>query len=154
MNTVELLKELGLNKASEKVEKTGLLKNKLMVAYEHFRVVDPKIVERFQVELRKKTEKKNKTNGYTTYDKLVFIPLKDYSEVPPQHALESLAHAKQFKAGGVVLFDEFEVAKIETITERPDPIIFGRIDGSPDRFFVCQWDDDVKIEDILRENEG
>jgi hypothetical protein len=36
----------------------------------------------------------------------------------------------------------------------PDPIIFGRIKGSNNRYFVAQWDDDVKIEQILRADEG
>jgi hypothetical protein len=46
-------------------------------------------------------------------------------------------------------FDSFEIAKIQWKREIKDPILFGRIDGCPDRFYVSQWDDDVRIEDIL-----
>jgi hypothetical protein len=35
------------------------------------------------------------------------------------------------------------------VKEVIDPIIFGKIDGCTDRFFIAQWDDDVKIEDIV-----
>lgn len=187
----EMLKELGLDKASERLEQKQSLKDKLMVAYEHYRVVTPEIIERFQVALKEKTKsitstcyrcfgkgkeecfsgedketmikeaKKSKikakdcgycqnTGAYSlVYDTLVFVPLKEYPDSPPPDCLLDLRKAHEFKC-----FDEFEVAKVKTVEERPDPIIFGRITGSEDRFFVTQWDDDVRIEDILRENEG
>ncbi len=148
METVELLKELGLEKASENVQGKIDLSMKLTIAYEHYRVVTPKIIERFQDELKRKTKKKL-SHGGISYDRLAFVALKDYAEVPPEHALLALKEAKKRNC-----FDYFEVAKVETVEERPDPIIFGRVDKSPDRFFVTQWDDDVRIEDILRANEG
>jgi len=40
------------------------------------------------------------------------------------------------------------------VTVVPDPILLGRITGCENRYFIAQWDDDVKIEDILKENEG
>lgn len=58
------------------------------------------------------------------------------------------------KAQKLKCFDTFEIAKIEAVEERKDPIVFGCITGCPDKFFIAQWDDDVKIEDILTESEG
>jgi hypothetical protein len=58
------------------------------------------------------------------------------------------------KAKDMGCFDYFEVAKVETVEVRPDPIIFGGIEGCDDKFFITQWDDDVSIEEILNENEG
>lgn len=78
------------------------------------------------------------------YDKLRFTALAEYDKVPPEACLAQLEVAVQRNC-----FDSFEVADIETIVERPDPIIFGRIKGSEDRFFITQWDNDVDINDIL-----
>jgi hypothetical protein len=83
------------------------------------------------------------------YDRLVGYPIEEYSEVPPMDCLMDLKTAKDRNC-----FDTFEVAKVESVVERPDPIIFGRIEGCPDRFFITQWDDDVSIEQILQENVG
>lgn len=169
MNT-ELLKELGLDTAAQKIDKGQNLKKKLAIAYEHYRFVSPDIFDRFQKQLCEKTKKvevacpkcknhslKKKICGYCqmtgaqsmTYDKLAFVDIKDYPEVPPPDCLMDLKKAKDLKC-----FDKFEVAKVETVEIRPDPIIFGLIDNCVDKFFVTQWDDDVKIEDILREGEG
>lgn len=79
-----------------------------------------------------------------TYDTLRFTALKDYDKVPPEACLAQLEVAVKREC-----FDEFEVADVETVMERPDPIIFGRIKGSSDRFFVTQWDNDIDINDIL-----
>jgi hypothetical protein len=54
----------------------------------------------------------------------------------------------------VCVFDTYEIAHIQSIVERKDPILFGCITGCADKFFIAQWDDDVKIEDIINENEG
>lgn len=183
--TPELLKELGLDKASAKVEKKVTLKKKLAIAYEHFRFVEPHIFERFAAELKVKTKRilencpkchgKGKMKEQfdltdlstlsqqmkhcyycqgtgarrMTEDTLIFMKLADYPEVPPPDCLLDLKKAKDMQC-----FDEFEVAKVETIESRPDPIIFGLINGCQDKFFITQWDDDVSIEEILKKNEG
>jgi len=175
---VEQLKELGLNSAAEKLETCQTMTRNLAVAYEHYRVVTPEIFNRFSEALKKKTmEVVSKcTNcqgkGFVkqgirnnllpcfechrhpgaeeiSYDTLAFIELDKYTEIPPPDCLLDLKKAQDLKC-----FDEFEVAKIESVHVRPDPIIFGGIKGCVDKFFITQWDDDVKIEDILKENEG
>lgn len=147
MNSAELL-ELGFSKVGNKLKDKEDLKRKLAIAFEHHRVVTPGVVERFQKQLRKKTEAVDKY-GRTSYDTLAFCKIAEYGEVPPVEVLGKVKEAMALKC-----FDYFEVAKVETVQVRPDPIIFGRIKGCDDRFFVAQWDNDVKIEDILMANEG
>jgi hypothetical protein len=146
--TPELLKELGLDKASDTLTKKISLKRKLLIAYEHYRFVEPHIFDRFQEEIKAKTLKK-KDGWYDSYDQLVFIPIKEYGEVPPPDCLLDLRKAKEMNC-----FDTFEVAKVQTVEHRPDPIIFGCIEGCVDKFFITQWDDDVSIEQILKDSEG
>ena len=172
MNTKEL-KELGLEKAAQRIDERREFKRKLAIAYEHYRVVTPGIFERFETALHDKTKKieevcrkcKNKNTLTSkvkncswcqgtgaeryTYDKLSLSPLKEYPELPPPDCLLDLKKARDLNC-----FDTFEVGKVETVEVRPDPIIFGVINNCDDRFFITQWDDDVKIEDILKEGEG
>lgn len=148
-----LLKELGFKTAAEGLEFKKEQGRKMLVAYENYRFVTPEIFERFRKELRKKTEKQvSQGQGWgpvTTYDQLAFISIDKYSEVPPMEVLNAMKEAKERGC-----FDYFEVAKIETVEVRPDPILFGGIKGCKDKFFVAQWENDVKIEDILKDNEG
>lgn len=130
----ERLKRLGLDSASDKLVKAKELQRKLAIAYEHYRFVRQEKIDAFNVKL----SKDGKMLGFTS--------LKDYGQVPPDAVLEALEHAQSREC-----FDSFEVAHIVKV---PDPILFGRINNCPDRFFISQWDDDVKIEDILTEREG
>lgn len=155
---VELLKELGLDAAANKLGKKLDLKRKLLIAYEHFRFVEPQIFFRFAKELKEKSYKVEQHDRYAkteTWREVVFVHLKDYSEIPPADCLMDLKKAKDMGC-----FDYFEVAKVEEVTRYsdtrplPDPIIFGCIKGCVDKFFITQWDNDVSIEEILREKEG
>lgn len=146
------LSELGFTAAAAKVNTDRALARKLRIAFEHFRVVEPDKIQRFQQELRDRTikdEGKNQWGTIQRYDSLKFTPIEKYPNVPPIEALQELRKAKAFEC-----FDRFEVATIESVKIVPDPIIFGVIDGSLNKYYICQWDDDVKIEDILREDEG
>lgn len=141
------LMELGLETAAKELSAKKLLKKKLTVAYENYRFVTPDVVSRFNSEVGKRTRKEFKDRY--TYDHLVFIPLRSYRQVPPKDVLEAIRTAKERGC-----FDYFEVAKIESVEVRKDPIVFGCIEGCSDRFAVAQWDNDVRIEDMLKENEG
>lgn len=155
---VDLLKELGMEKAAAKLETAMDLKKKLLVAYEHFRFVSPEILNRFQTQLKEKSLRIERHNQYQTTEywrQMQLTPLKDYKEIPPPDCLMDLK-----KAQGRKIFDSYEVATVVEVshytdtTPIPDPIIFGLIDGCQDKFFITQWDDDLKIEDILKESEG
>lgn len=151
------LEELGFALAADKVKKDRELARKLRTAFEHFRVVTQEQLNRFQVDLREKTfrvEGKNRHGDITSYSRLVFTPIEHYQKVPPKFALNDLRKAKALGC-----FDRFEIATIEIVRNIPappvpDPIIFGLIDGSNNKYFVTQWDKDVSINDILREDEG
>lgn len=148
------LKELGFETASQILAEKKIRAKKLMVAYEHYRFVTSDLIDKFNSDLKRKTYKeanidKNGTYSYPTYDMLKFQAIRTYTEIPPANVLEDLKLAKSRNC-----FDEFEIAKVQSVEVRPDPIIFGRIHGCADRFFISQWDNDVKIEDILQEGQG
>ena len=146
MDTIQL-KKLGFKKAVNDIEQGLELKRKMTIAYEHFRYVKQEKIDAFNAKLRKETEE---TKDYSTiYDTLQFTLVADYGSVPPAEVLEKVEEAQKLGC-----FDIFEIATVKSVEERKDPIIFGRINGCPDRFFIAQWDDDVKVEDILDENEG
>lgn len=142
------LEELGLDQAAANAAYAQRQSKKLMIAYEHYRFVSPGVVDRFKEALKKKTLKGSKY-GASTYDTLNFTSLQYYPQIPPREVLDALRQAKERGC-----FDLFEVASIETVEVRPDPILFGQVMGCQDRFFIAQWDNDVRIEDILKENEG
>lgn len=174
MNSKELI-ELGFESAGTNLKQKEDMKRKLTIAYEHYRFVTPANIDRFQAALKEKTEQKIKCtrcngtgklpessftkqtcyrcNGTksegSSYDTLKIQPISSYPKIPPQDVLDAIKIAKERGC-----FDYYEVAEVKTIEVRPDPIIFGGVNGCQDRFFIAQWDNDVKIDDILKENEG
>lgn len=146
------LEKLGFKKIASELKEKEDMKRKITIAYEHFRYVKQEKIDSYNEKLKKQTEKREGKQGvnlYLVYDKLSFTPIADFRQIPPQETLDKVEKAQE-----IGCFDTFEVCKIESTREYKDPIIFGRIKGCPDRFFVAQWDDDVKIEDILSETEG
>ena len=136
--TNDRLGKLGFKTAVKEISR----QQRLVTAYEKYMFVMPDKIEAFNEKLRKETLREDK-NAYH-YKKLVFIPIEQYDQIPPEHVLDQLD-----KAVADGCFDRFEVCKIDWIKEVKDPIVFGRIDGCSDYFFIAQWDDDIKIEDIL-----
>lgn len=140
------LRKLGFTAAANEIDAKESLRRKLSLAYEHFRYVTPTVLDRFQQELRTKTER-GKRGVNLHVDQLVFDPVATSRRIPPADVLAKMDDAKKLGC-----FDDFEVAHIQTVDE--DPILFGVVRGCPDRFFIAQWDNDVKIEDILKDGEG
>lgn len=160
METIELLQELGMVKAVENTTKRIEQSRKLHLAYQNYAFVPQEAVDRFNKKLREKTEviydkktgevrKKVDLKKYNevVYDSLVFKKLADYGEVPPVEVLRDVK-----KAHDLGVFDAFEVAKVESVREVVDPIVFGKINGCTDLFMIAQWDNDVKFEDLQKEN--
>lgn len=141
-DTADRLEKLGFKNASANLKTLENKKRKLAIAYEHYRFVRQEKIKAFNEKLKAKTLNKT-TYAYQT---LAFTSIDQYTEVPPDHVLEKLGEAQE-----VNCFDSFEIAHIREVK---DPILFGRINDCSDRFFIDQWDDDVKIEDILMPNEG
>lgn len=143
--TQDRLARLGFKSAAAKVKTAVETKRKLAIAYEHYRYVTVEKMTAFQEKLRKESYARS-ANGRNRWKELAFTPLHAYTETPPSHVLDSLEKANERKC-----FDKFAIAHIVNVE---DPILFGYIDGCTDHFFIDQWDDDVKIQDILKENEG
>lgn len=141
------LRDLGFETAANQCLVKRELARKLRIAFEHFRVVEPEQIARFNQELAKKT---NVATTYgNTYQTLRFTKVESYPNVPPVDVLEKLREAKKLNC-----FDTYEVATIESVVQVPDPVLFGVIAGCQNKYFIAQWDNDVSIEDILRPEEG
>lgn len=141
------LKRLGLTAAAAVIHDASQLSAKLKIAYERYRFLTPTAIQKFQDKLR--AEQVTDEKGVRIYKQLRFTALESYPKIPPDHVLAALMQAKE-----VGCFDTFEVVDLETITVLPDPLLLGCITGSEDKFYITQWDDDVKIQDILQADEG
>lgn len=147
-NDVEVLsklEKLGFTRAASELKLLAVKKRKLAIAYEHYRFVRPEKIEAFNAKLKAET-KTGKEPFSAEWKTLEFTPVYNYESVPPDDAMAALETAQDYKC-----FDAYEIASIKKVK---DPILFGRINDCPDRFFIAQWDNDVKIEDILMPNEG
>ena len=129
-----LLLELGMDKVAEKILKKGFGKKKLLQAVQDYRYATGEDLDEFNKDMKQ-------------YGKeLVVVEIKDYTNVPPDHVLESLKEAKDKEC-----FDSFHIAYIRKVK---DPILFGKIaDFKNIYFFIDQWGSDVKIEDIIGTDE-
>ena len=144
-NKIDRLNRLGFKEAAFLVREKSARSRKLMIAYEHYRFVRDERITEFNAELKKKTIK-GKEPYDATWQVLQFRPIEDYRGAPPEDVLDLLEVAQERKC-----FDAFEVAHIAQVK---DPILFGRVSGCTDRFFIGQWNDDVKITDLIKDNEG
>jgi len=144
-NTEDLLEKMGFTLAASKIKTLKEKRKKLMIAYENYRYVRQEKIDAFNAKLKKETLKGREPYD-ATWKELSFTSPAYYESAPPKSVLESMQTAVERKC-----FDKFEIAYIRDVK---DPILFGRIEGCSDRFFIDQWDDDVKISDILKENEG
>lgn len=147
MTHTEKLEKLGFKKCVTKIKELKAIRAKMAIAYEHYRYCKPEKIDAFNQALKKESIQENPSSYQ--YKALKFISLGEYDQVPPFDVLESLEQAQERGC-----FDSFEIAKIEDVVEVKDPIVFGRINKCPDRFFIAQWDDDVNINQILKEGEG
>ena len=132
------LEELGFKTAFKKLDSA----KKMAFAFSKYLFVTQDKINIFNEKLRVDTMKEDKTAR--SYKRLAMIPVEQYNEIPPDFVLKAMSNAKADNC-----FDEFVVAKIEWFKEVKDPILFGKINGCTDYFFISQWDDDVKFEDIL-----
>lgn len=130
LEKVKLLKELGLNAISEKLLRKKAGKDMLVKAVSDYRYATKEDLDDFNKEMKKFNRE------------LVVVEMKNYDKLPPDDVLEELQ-----KARGKACFNTFHIAYIQKVK---DPILFGKIDGFNELFFfIAQWGDDVKIEDII-----
>lgn len=140
--TQERLARLGLKTVAANLDKLTSRAKKMKIAYKHYRFITPEKIKAFQKKLEAAA------GMYAiSWQQLAFTPLEDYTKIPPEDVLFKLEVAM-----GLECFDKYEVAHIVEV--KKDPLLLGVIDGCHDRFFIGQWDNDVKITDILKDNEG
>ncbi len=142
----ERLEKLGFKVAGKQLTELMQKKRKLSLAYEHYRFVTPEKIAEFNSALMRKTGKNMHSMTNMEYQVLAFTPIEQYATVPPDDVLQALEVAQDRKC-----FDSFEVAYIKNVK---DPLLFGLVKGTPNRFFIAQWDNDVSIDDLLKANEG
>lgn len=140
------LEKLGFKTAGTQLAQLLESKRKLALAYEHYRCVTPENIQKFNAELMEKTGKDMDNPMKMSYQTLAFTSISDYEKVPPEEVLVALETAQDRKC-----FDSYEIAYIKNVK---DPLLFGRIKETPNRFFIAQWDLDVTIDDLLEANEG
>lgn len=156
METVDrdMLALLGFDTAANRLKEKEDQARKLAVAYEHYQYVSEEAVKAFTEDMKARTLDEQRNNSSYTitrkWKEPKFWAVKDYPNVPPQDVLVEVE-----KAISRGCFDGFEVMGIEEVTEvtrlpMPEPVVFGRVKGCTDRFYVAQWDDDVKFEDIVK----
>ena len=68
-------------------------------------------------------------------------PIEEYESIPPKEVLTKLRTHKDR-----LLFDYFTIASVENVK---DPLLFGRINESRDRYFISQWGEDIKLDDLI-----
>lgn len=142
----ELLERLGFKGVASELMRLKARKRKLALAYELYRFVRQEQVDKFNAELKQKTGKNLDNIWDQSYQTLAFTSIASYDKVPPDSVLTSLGEAIGHKC-----FDSFEVGYIKNVE---DPLLFGRIEQCPDRFYIDGWDEDIKITDLLKDNEG
>ena len=126
----KLLKELGMETVAEDLLKKKRGRERLLKAVELYQYATGEDIDDYNKEI--------KTHG----KELEIVEIKDYKRLPPDDVLEALKEAQAKD-----LFDTFHIAYIRKLK---DPILFGKIKAFKNLyFFIAQWGDDVKFEDIL-----
>jgi hypothetical protein len=134
------LEKLGFKKVVERDDEVKTLTRKLAIAYEHFRYVRKEKIDEFNSKLQQKLARDG------SYKQLCFESISNTELVPPKEVLTKLESAKKFNC-----FDDFEIAYMAKIK---DPILFGVIEDCSSKFYIAQWNRDIRIEDILTSKEG
>ena len=142
----DLLKDLeqaGLTKISRKIKDIRSFQTKIDIAIKNFPLIlTENHIKEFNEMLYKDTFKEDKKS--IEYKRLKFTPISDYEKIPSQFVLERIKKAKDLNC-----FDEFEVCTIDWVKELKDPVVFGVISGTTDKFFITQWDNDITITELL-----
>ena len=126
----KLLKELGMDAVAEKLLSKKRGRDGLLKAVELYKYATGEDIDDFNRDIKQQGRE------------LAIIEIKDYDRLPPDEVLEALTKAKDQD-----LFDTFHIAYIRRVK---DPILFGKIKAFKNLyFFIAQWGDDVKFEDIL-----
>ena len=145
-NKIEKLRKLGVKKQADVLEAELALRTKLarvkewnypVLPYDELMKFDRSMVGGFYLKVH--IDKLADYVGNTSAD----VDVKD--SIIPDFALEKLEEAKDRQ-----VFDDFAVLWVEKVK---DPLLLGLLQGCKDYFFICEWGEDVKFEDIVKEKE-
>ena len=70
--------------------------------------------------------------------------IEDYNKLPPDYVIQRALECKDLG-----IFDELTVLELESKVEEKDPFLLGRLKNQSERFFICQWDDDILLDDLI-----
>lgn len=154
---IEKLNELGFKTIHKMIKGNMDVMKNLHLAYQNHDFITSDDVREFRKKLKKATfSKKKDSQGYIhqSWETLQFTDVADYKAVPPMQILDKMQTAKDFKC-----FRVFQIAQIVKINRlvKPDPILFGRINGCTDLFIIAEWGNDVTvaaIRKVLKEGES
>ena len=77
---------------------------------------------------------------------LIETRIESYSKFIPEHCLDRVIAAKDT---GFFDYLTVGVPDCDERLHQSDPVVFGRRNNSPNRFYICQWDNDVTLDDLL-----
>jgi hypothetical protein len=69
------------------------------------------------------------------------IKLEDYKTIPPKEVLSRLKEEQEKQ-----IFDYYTIASVNAIK---DPVLFGRVNNYPGRFYILNWDLDICLDDLI-----
>jgi hypothetical protein len=144
-NKIERLEKLGLKSQARILEQEIVLRQKLNKLKEwDYNILTHSSIEKYDGSTSmglKNVVKIDSVEKYVGIDNSTAA--KD--KIIPDVVLDKFQEAKDR-----CLFDSFAILWVEKI--KNDPLLLGQIDGCSDYFFIAEWGDDIKFEDIANEN--
>lgn len=128
------LKEVGMTQCLMQVEKQIEVVNKRQELLDYkYIVITQKQIDTFM----------RRISGGSIYDRREWHErtLDSSSHLPPPKVVEAIKIHQDRK-----VFDYLTIACVLNV---PDPIVFGRLNDSDDRFFIAQWGEDVCLDDLI-----
>lgn len=128
---------VGMTRMMEKVDREICLtaKRQKLMDYKYILITEENIKDFLK--------RKSSFLGVSVWDRLEWDekPLEQSEHLPPATVVEAIkVHQDR---------NVFDYMTIASVREVKDPIVFGRLTGSKDRFFIAQWGDDVCLDDLI-----
>lgn len=148
---IERLKKLGLELQARMLEHTMRIKVKISRVKEwDYKVLPQVAIDEFETKSRnwdnnggRKVVHIDRLEEYHRGEVRGAFSPAEAEELMPEFVLDKLEEAQERQ-----VFDEFAVLWVERVK---DPLLLGKVDGCQDYFFICEWDDDVKFADFVKD---
>ena len=148
---IERLKKFGITTQAQILEQELKLRIKLARVQEwDYKVLPYDAIKEFE-SINKMTATKDglkvHINSLDKYCGIVEGALIDEAKdkIIPDFVLDKIEEAKDRQ-----IFDEFNILWVEKVK---DPLLLGSIKGCKDYFFICEWGEDIKFEDLIKPKE-